>query len=134
MKKMLIVALPLFMLFMLVATAVVVVDADAAPRTQTVSEVLNKLNGSPKWVASINATTSATSATIKSGTPHIIRCGAEAHYRADTATGTVTTSSTHMGLVIAANTNEYFTTTAHDTKVYVILASGSTACNVWELE
>lgn len=106
--------------------------AEAGPRTQMTADVINKLNGSPKWVGAISATTGVVCLNIHSGQPHIINCGANAFFRADVATGTVATSSTNMGLPIEASKNVYFTTEDVDTRVCVILASGTTTCNVWE--
>jgi len=117
-----------------IAAALFAPTADAVPaRTMTTSEVIHRLNGSPKWKGSISASTSVANLALSYGGPHIINCGAAAYFRADDNNGTATTSSTNMGLPIEANKNVYFTPEASDTKVYVILGSGTTTCNVWEV-
>ena len=107
--------------------------ADSVHRTPSPAAAIHSINGSPKWVGAISASTSAAHLTVRAGKPHIINCGAAAYFRAGTSSGTVTTSSTNMGLPIEANKNTFFTTTETDVRVSVILSSGTTTCNVWEL-
>jgi hypothetical protein len=108
--------------------------ARADIRSTSIPEVVNKLNGSPKYVGYVDAGPVSQHVVVTGGRPHMAYCELPAFVLADIPDAGVGVSGSIRGEPVATGEKVYLTTQARETRLYFIAADAGHGCWTYELK
>lgn len=109
--------------------------------TRSLHAAIEAVNGSPRYKATISATTSAASANVSAGTMYLLQTDAAVYVHGGTsgttvtkADGTTAVLTTGVGYLLEANEKYFLTTRMDETSIVAITGSGSASVKIFAME
>lgn len=109
--------------------------------TRSTGNAIESVNGSPRYVGAISATTNVDSMAVSRGTMYMLQptsdvyvCGATADDTITKSDGTTATLTTALGYFIEANEKYFLLTRMDETFIAAITGSGTSTLKIFIME